>query len=151
MTIYITRSDAELFCRCFPVGIVTKQTKEPYQFNVCVNSELDENASIYTCCADLDLGDLSFVAKTRPYVRLKMNGSTPLESQLWTSQSSAVPAQLKKTTCGWCTGLLDGKPPKDKGEVTLPVPVCDPCYKQQHKARSSGQPNPRFDRVAQLS
>lgn len=105
---------------------------------------IEANQISYSCGGDLDLQGFSALSGTcRPYVRMKIDCSTHVEIQLYSS--GVLPASTTDKICGFC-GEDEGHPRDEDGEAESVLPVCQPCYDQHGKARNSRRQAARFDR-----
>lgn len=109
---------------------------------------IEVNETSYSCGADLDLdGFPALVGIYRPYVRLKLDCSSHVEIQLYSSK--ILPPWVTDKICGFCGE--EGQYAECEGEATPLLPVCQPCLEQHGKSRASGRARSRFDRSGQRS
>jgi len=94
----------------------------------------------YACGEDLDLVQFpELEGGNRPYVRIALCCSTPMELQVY---SSRILGEMATSICGCCGE--EGRLEDVTTEMTILLPVCAACEKQHTTARSSGRA--KFDR-----
>ena len=97
---------------------------------------LDANASVYSCGADIDLqGYDALSANARPYVRLKLDWSTHMEVQLYSS--GVFECAVTDTNCGYCGE--DGRRAEPDTETASLLPICEACS-TQYGGKARGVP-----------
>ena len=105
---------------------------------------IDANA-MYSCGADLDLtGYDMLTGNSRPYVRLKLDCSSHMELQLYTS--SVLSSAEADAICGFCGE--DGRRVQPDTEAAPLLPICSRC-EMQHKEGRGMRGATRFDRGEQ--
>lgn len=109
-----------------------------------LSDAIEANRGTYICGADLDLQGFAPLSDAcRPYVPMKMDCSTNVELQLFSS--GILPTRTTDHIFDYCCGAEGSRREVDSEAVQM-LPVCDPCLKQHKKARASGRNTPAFDR-----
>ena len=95
---------------------------------------IEANKSRFICGADIDINDWPLVGDNRPFVRLKLNCSSPVEVQIY---NSGILGEAANKICGYCGE--DGERRPIVGETSIMLPCCDLCFTEKGVARSSGR------------